>query len=89
MVYAGRPYRAAVWLPAAVVEAKRAALLRNFLGRHAGGEVDNDWADNNNINPLWYKVSTARHGASKCPYEVACFLLEQLLALAVGLATQQ
>jgi hypothetical protein len=48
-----------VWLPAAAIEKKRPALLRNFLARHAGGETETDWVDNNNINPAWYKVSGA------------------------------
>ena len=59
LCFAGRCYRQAVWLPAAVIEAKRPSLLRNFLSRHAGGDIDTDWADTNNINPAWYKVSTA------------------------------
>ena len=59
LCFAGRCYRQAVWLPAAVIEAKRPSLLRNFLSRHAGGDIDTDWADTNNINPAWYRVSTA------------------------------
>lgn len=62
---AGQPYRHAVWLPAAAIEAKRPSLLRNFLSRHAGGDADTDWADNNNINPAWYRVSSSHRARTR------------------------
>jgi hypothetical protein len=64
---AGKSYRNAVWLPSVVIERRRPSLLRNFLSRHAGGQTDTDWPDNNNINPVWYKVRGSRSGHGQHP----------------------
>lgn len=65
----GAPYRHATWLPWKVVEAKRGALLRSFVGRQADGDADSEWAATHNINPLWYQVDRviahSRGGGSK------------------------
>jgi len=55
---AGKSYRAAVWLPAKVVEAKRGQLLRNFLNKVAAGEVESSPDDA--IDPVWYQVGVLR-----------------------------
>lgn len=90
LCFAGRPYRHAVWLPAAAIEAKRPSLLRNFLSRHAGGDAETDWADTNNINPAWYKVRlqqrcgsllcTVHAPNSACPVNPAVGLQDGLAA---------
>jgi len=51
---AGKSYRAAVWLPAEVVEAKRGQLLRNFLNKVSAGEVEGSPDDA--IDPMWYQA---------------------------------
>lgn len=65
-----------MWVPAAAVEKKRPHLLRNFLSRQAGGDIDTDWAETNSINPAWYKVRCS-HSADSAEATTACSLPAQ------------
>jgi hypothetical protein len=71
-----------------VIERKRPSLLRNFLSRHAGGQTDTDWADSNNINPVWYKVRGSRSAlqdmASNQMYALCAVLIGAACRAALG-----